>query len=84
MTPHSVATEVVGALHRLLPRSKGIYVVEDAISNRDGWWHVPIRRNHEATQSYEYYVLIAEAEQALEDAGLDVILVPAGNDSVVN
>lgn len=81
---HSIATQVEGALERLLPRSNGIYVVEDAIRSRDGWWHVPIRRRAEATQTYEYYVLLAEAEEALSDAGLDVILVPSGTDAVVN
>ncbi len=84
MSPSRVANEVRGVLEHLQPRSAGISVVEDAIRDRDGWWHVPVKRKPDVVQTYDYYVLLAEAEQALEEAGFDVTLVPTGVDNVVN
>jgi hypothetical protein len=53
-------------------------VLVDGVRHDANWWYVPIRPTRPFARTDQYYAVLADLEQDIEDAeGLNILLVPA-------
>ncbi len=58
-----------------------VEVVRKGIRQEDDWWYVPVRPDQETLRTIQYYDLLAEVEEELQDEqDLSILLVPVSTD----
>jgi hypothetical protein len=77
MTKERVVQLVRARLRPHHPGGVDLDVDEDRVRWQNGYWYVPIRPSAEPPRMFEYYEVLAEVEEALEeDDKLQIQLVP--------
>lgn len=81
MDPAQVAALVQGTLTLVLQKclpGVTVEVLEQGVRQDGGWWYVPVHPTVDLPRRAEYYEALVEAEDSIkEQAGLEVLLVPA-------
>jgi len=58
-----------------------VQVLKDDIRLDDAWWYVPVRPDVETQRTIQYYDLLAEVEEELQDEdNLNILLVPVSSE----
>jgi len=58
-----------------------VQVLKDDIRLDDDWWYVPVRPDQETQRTIQYYDLLAEVEEELQDKEkLNILLVPVSSE----
>lgn len=58
-----------------------VEVVKKGIHQEDDWWYVPVRPDQETQRTIQYYDLLAEVEEELQDEEkLNILLVPVSSE----
>lgn len=83
MTPKESAVDLVTRL--LKPRQPSGYklrVVPEASRLDDDWWYVCVQPDRDDVRNYDYYDILAQVEQEIEDEhDVNVLLVPVAAES---
>jgi hypothetical protein len=75
-----ITSQVQRALDKRQPTGYRVEVEPDGVLQEDGSYRVIVRSDRDV-RSYDFYNVLAESEAELQDdAGLDVVLVPAVGD----
>lgn len=78
MTKERVVQLVRARLRPHHPGGVDLDVDEGRVHRQNGYWYVPIRPSVEPPRMFEYYEVLAEVEEALEeDDKLQIQLVPS-------
>jgi hypothetical protein len=78
MTKERVVQLVSARLRPYHPGGVDLEVDEGRVRQQNGYWYVPIRPSAEPPRMFEYYEVLAEVEEALEEQDqLQIQLVPS-------
>lgn len=81
MTPYVTQEEVIQTVRDRLakhqPSDYRLDVLPEAVHEEDGWWYVAVGPDRKDIRRYDYYNVLAEVGQEIEDElELDITLVP--------
>ena len=83
LTPKSVAQAVRERIQEEHPGGATLEVIEQNVHWQDGFWHVPVKISEEPRRKYQFYEVLADAEENLdENEHLKVLLVPVYPDEI--
>lgn len=76
------ATEIADLVRKHLSAGKyadlQMEVLARAVRHEGDWWYVPVKPGRPFERTDQYYAVLADLEQDIEDAeGLNILLVPA-------
>ncbi len=55
----------------------GMSVLDDGVRQDGDWWYVPVTPSDSFTRTDQYYAVLGDLEQEIEDQdGLNILLVP--------
>ena len=72
--------DIVRVLSGYFAGQGDVEMIEDRIRRENDWWYVPVRRKRAFARTFEYYDVLANLEERIEEEqDLNILLVPTAD-----
>lgn len=72
--------EVLRVIREQIESPASIEIVDERVRSENEWWYVPVRRKVSFPKTFQYYEVLADLEERLdEQQNLHVLFVPTAD-----